>query len=1106
MSATSAIDLVPVLAGLNDAQKAAVMNPSAVLQILAPPGSGKTRTLTSRVAFLLGEPQRLKPQNVIVATFTVKAAREMKERISALVGDGIENKLVLGTFHSIARRYLVRYGHLVGLKSGWQIADSGDSLGICKRIVKRRKIPLEPSAVRSRISNFKARNTSPTAKALVPIYAPSTQSTQNKSKDITTDDFVLLYEDYCAALKASNLLDYDDLLLRCVELLQDHPECVSNIEAVLIDEFQDTNLVQLELMKLFSWKRQRITVVGDPDQSIYGFRAAEIRNLQRMLKLYPEALVVHLEENYRSSGAILLASLEVIQQDISRPKKKMTPTHEIGTRPVLRRVPTAGMEAMWIVSEILRIKAMTAGMVNYGDVAILVRSAILTRIIETSLTKAGVGYRMVGGLRFFDRVEVKTVLDYLRVLQNTSNSDALARIINIPPRKIGDTTLKGLVDEADRKKKSLWELVVKGVRGDIRLDTKINKVAEKGLAEFVNVILTTKRLMEEDSEEEKNLVDVVQFLLKKLGYEAYLQRHYPEDWEARSANVQELLVQAQDVGIDEESLPEVEGLEQGDTSTNSLYSGLEKFLVNVALTNGVKEEEDEDEEKFKEGQVTISTIHAAKGLEWPIVFIPGVYEGIIPHSRADDTDEERRLLYVAMTRAQAQLYMSCSMRNSLKEKTTLSQFLVHPPLTPLLDKRGPKLGFTTVQSLALILGRQCPSELELQLAIEKSGIPSILDDQFPEKEAWDSDTDEEGDGEENWERMKRRRLEGEYRHNTLELESGPKGWNSVPPLRAGEQQRSFVGYTRAMTMFEARGGVVDMGAGGIAGFKSASAHMVELNESRSNSEVERARKEHRGRHDQLTRSKLPPTATSQKASDPDPPPKSNAHPAKPKKRPAAGQGSLLKYFQKPAQTQTSHPGTKPPNASDVIKMSGNNLSLREQMEVLPQPKIPQMPQPAPAASAGSRRKAEFILLSSSPVRPPPVKRVKQTQRKEEPEYEPPSSPDFDLFVQSVKEREVAVVDAEATRVRPKAASAGDTGSRRENTVSDKGSGSAASISASRAGGPVPARTVNAASNSNPNSNSSSHSNAKAPVSQKPAQRRTLGIRRSMNGWQNRANK
>lgn len=372
-----------ILANLNASQRAAVSSAASTLAILAGPGSGKTHTLTSRTAWLLGY-EGLQPWNVIVATFTVKAAREMKERIGKLIGNGMEAQLILGTFHSIARRYLVRYGHLIDIPKDFGIADSSDSLAIIKRIVKRHNLTIDAAAARSRISGRKAKGAD---------YSPSQRS---KPKSLEAQEFETCYVEYEDALKRSNLLDYDDLLLRCVELLRSHPSCVSNVEAVLIDEFQDTNLVQFDLMRLFAAHRKRVTIVGDPDQSIYGFRSAETKNFKRMLVQYPDTITVPLEENYRSSGAILLAALEVIRQDQGRIAKSLMPTHIVGTQPVLRKLSSAHVEAQWIVTELRRCIALTGELLTFNDFAILLRSASLSRHVESALGKAGIPYRMVG--------------------------------------------------------------------------------------------------------------------------------------------------------------------------------------------------------------------------------------------------------------------------------------------------------------------------------------------------------------------------------------------------------------------------------------------------------------------------------------------------------------------------------------------------------------------------------------------------------------------------------------------------------------------------------------------------------------------------------------
>ena len=698
----------PILHGLNAAQLTAVTSPSDVLQVLAPPGSGKTKTLTSRVAYLL-QNHHYKPWNVICLTFTIKSSKEMKERIAKLIDNGIGSKIILGTFHSVCRRYLVSYGHKLGIPKDFGIADSSDSIAIIRRIIKRLGVSIDPKKAQSRISSSKSRG----------ITCAEVSHENAKKRNVEQHDFSLVFEAYQSQLTKSNLLDYDDLLLRTVDLLGRYPDCVSNVEAVLIDEFQDTNLVQFDLMRLFAAKNKRVTTVGDPDQSIYGWRSAEIGNLKRMQKEFHDILVIHLEENYRSSAAILLAAQEVIEQDESRPSKHLMPTHCPGTKPVLRRLPSAEIEASWIVSEILRVVGLTGGLLTFDDFAILLRSAALSRQIEAAMGRAGIAYRMVGGQKFFDRTEVKILLDYLRVISQPHNNDAVARIVNIPARGVGATTAKGLLEEAEARNTSFWSLIREYVLGRITLKTKISKAAEQGLGSFITIILTSQRKLK-DLGNLQSPEHILRLVIKKLGFKSYVERHHAEDYEARWANVEELAAQAagyaiisgNDVDQDEnDRLPRIEGLEQ--QLGNAAEEALSKFLANVALATELQREEDNVEGEQPNSLVTISTMHASKGLEWPVVFVPSAYEGCIPHSRAEDTDEERRLLYVAMTRAQALLYLSCPTRSSQREETTLSPFLSTKKVGRLLSNKAPSINASTINDICRILRRDHPTDVQV---------------------------------------------------------------------------------------------------------------------------------------------------------------------------------------------------------------------------------------------------------------------------------------------------------------------------------------------------------------------------------------------------------
>lgn len=712
-----------MLRGLNAAQRAAVTSKASVLQVLAPPGSGKTKTLTSRVAYLLAH-EGYRPQNVICCTFTIKASREMRERLRGLVGGDLESKLVLGTFHSICRRYLVTYGHLIGIPRNFGIADSDDSLGIIKRLQKKIKFGMEPRAARNKISSRKSKG-----QRLEDIV-------KTTGKSVEAQEFTMIFQEYETALATSNLLDYDDLLLKCVELLRKFPECVSNIEALLIDEFQDTNNVQFELMKLLASAKKKITIVGDPDQSIYGFRSAEIENLNRMQTYYPGTVVINLEENYRSSAAVLNLAQHVIEQDEERPSKRLKSTHCYGTLPVLRRLPNPHEEAAWLVSEVKRMTKMTGGCLEYGDIAILLRSAFLSLLIEKALANAGIPYKMVGGRRFFDRVEVRLLLDYLRVISHPDNNSALLSIINTPTRKVGDGTVAELNRAAEAAKVSLWTLVQKVLNGEITLEKKLSKPAEQGLKDLVALIKKGQDKLKtfEPAQAPGKLIELV---ASTLHFQDYLKKQYKEDWEDRWENVQELLLQAKDVTLQsltaEDQLPEVDGVKQAQVEGSQEV--LTRFLANVALSTEM-EAEDENEVKSR---ITISTIHSAKGLEWPVVFVPAVYEGSIPHSRAEDTSEERRLLYVAMTRAKALLYMTFPIMQSRSEsESILTQFLPGDVNHRLKDV-GPAFDDQTVQDIATILQRAAPPQEALAQA-----VTSLDDNESQFDDIWPADGSPKG--------------------------------------------------------------------------------------------------------------------------------------------------------------------------------------------------------------------------------------------------------------------------------------------------------------------------------------------------------------------------
>lgn len=606
-----------------------------------------------------------------------------------------------------------------------------NAIGDWQRIIKRLDATIEVKTAQGKISRHKAQGITPDALA-----------ERAKAEEM---ELVDVYRAYQAALADSSLLDYDDLLVRCCDLLREHPECVSNVQTVLVDEFQDTNTIQYDLMNLFAAQNRRITIVGDPDQSIYGFRSAEIQNLRRMQRRYPNTSIVLLESNYRSSASILKSAQDVIEQDTTRPSKTLQATHSFGTLPVLRKLPTANAEATWMVLEIKRAVAMTGGLVRMSDIAVLLRSASLSTRIETAFGRAGIPYKMVGGRKFFDRTEVKTLVNYLRVVSHTGHADALLNIINVPPRRIGDETIKQLTGGADKAQVPLWTFIKDVIQGRRSTEKKLQKAAEQGLCSLVKLIDAAKQKLQECADASAPCV-LLEHITDSLSFQEYLMRAYPLDEDSRWANVKELMGQANDAAASvgdvaqEEDLPQIEGVEQEQSHAGE--EALSKFLANVALaTEATKEGETETE------KVTISTIHAAKGLEWPVVFIPAVYNGSIPHSRAEVIDEERRLLYVAMTRAQALLYLSLPLRQPrLGEgedgSTTLTPFLTPKLVKERFRPKGPQLHEKVVYAIADILRRPRPTVDDMYKDL--NSLPSTLDDR------WTAEGEEKKDEDGQW--------------------------------------------------------------------------------------------------------------------------------------------------------------------------------------------------------------------------------------------------------------------------------------------------------------------------------------------------------------------
>ncbi|ADV20750.1 DNA helicase II/ATP-dependent DNA helicase PcrA [Cryptococcus gattii E566] len=542
-SSSSGITLYPYLASLNQAQlKAVIANPSTPLQILAGPGSGKTRVLTCRVAYLV-QHYKYSPNEIVAVTFTNKSANEMRKRLQKLLGDKQADQLVLGTFHATCVKYLRRYGRLIDLSNNFVIADADDCKKIMSGILKNRKAALDEASmslkegvVLSEISKAKAKGEPPEAMAI--------RATQSKSASTNTLAVIAdLYEEYQLALAEANSLDFDDLLLYALRLFKEAPRVVEDIRHILVDEFQDTNTTQYELLKRFAKAHKGVSVVGDPDQAIYGWRSAEIENLNKMTKDFPGVEAIYLEENYRSTGSILDAAHAIVSQDRQRIQKSLFTSHPKSTPVTLKVFGTPVIEASFISTEIKRLIAYSGGLLGYNDFAILLRYNALSRVIESSLQKDSIPNRIVGGHKFFERMEIKDLLAYLQLADNPGfnlNSDsstqpAFVRVVNVPKRSIGDKTLTDILSTAKSMKISPMELCERVTDGEA-IPTNIKPGVKKSLANFVGVIRKLRRAAERGT----SVADLIKMIIEKVNYEEYLRTSQP-DWDSRWENVKELV-------------------------------------------------------------------------------------------------------------------------------------------------------------------------------------------------------------------------------------------------------------------------------------------------------------------------------------------------------------------------------------------------------------------------------------------------------------------------------------------------------------------------------------------------------------------------------------
>ncbi len=637
-----------ILRNLNEQQKAACKIIEGPLLILAGAGSGKTRTITYRIAYLIAHD--ISPENILAVTFTNKAAEEMKERVYKIVGP-VANKITMGTFHSICSRILRKHAELIGYTKNFVIYDEKDALNVIKKIIKEMDLPVEsfaPKKIRKIISKYKREFVKPNMVA--GGYNPNTLK------------IATVYDKYVKFLFGNNAMDFDDLIGKTVELMSKYPEIKEfyneKFRFILVDEYQDTNRMQFELIKLLGDKYKNVCVVGDDDQSIYSFRGADIENILSFDKIFANTKVIKLEKNYRSTKNILKAASNVIKNNMGRKGKTLYTDWKEGEKIELIDGYSSMEEANLVMD---KIKSLIARGTRAGDIAILYRINALSRVFEVAAQKYRIPYVIVGGTRFFERAEVKDILAYLKTIVNPRDNVSLSRIINTPPRGIGKKSLELLELESAMKGVSLLEMLENLESIDLPSRTK------EAFRKFYKIYSDIKR-----ESEGKGVKEIIEVVLDKT---AYIEKMYnttsPEDM-SKIENIDELLNSAEEY----DSLTE--------TPT------LEEYLNQISLFTDI------DAWKEKGDRINMMTVHSAKGLEFDTVFIVGAVDGLFPHINNIDSDskieEERRLFYVAMTRAKEKLFVSYSHTRDFRGSfmpSVVSRFIKEIPEELLVEKRKP---------------------------------------------------------------------------------------------------------------------------------------------------------------------------------------------------------------------------------------------------------------------------------------------------------------------------------------------------------------------------------------------------------------------------------
>lgn len=620
--------------GLNPQQAEAVINTEGPMLIMAGAGSGKTKVLTCRVANLLQKGVR--PYRILAITFTNKAAAEMRERVNNMSGPAAKD-VWLFTFHAFCARFLrMEIDKLPGYGGNFAIYDTADSQNLIKQILKEMNLDdkrFQPSGILSRISN--AKNALQDAAAFA-----------RQAGDFYEQKVADIYSRYEQKLQLNNALDFDDLLMLSIKLLQENKEVrekyQERFDYLLVDEYQDTNHVQYLLTKILAEKHRNICVVGDADQSIYGWRGADIQNILDFEKDYPDAKVIKLEQNYRSTQIILDAANAVIENNTGRKPKNLWTENKSGADIIYFQAVDERDEARFVIEQLQNLQRTENK--KLGDMAILYRTNTQSRIFEEMLIKSGISYNMVGGLKFYERKEIKDIIAYLRVIFNPADSLSLLRIINVPKRGIGDASLAKIQAYAAANNVSLFEAVSNAAAIDGLSSRFVSK-----LDDLAGIIFELMNLANEAPVE-----DLIDRVLRDTGYLEELENERTPQAQSRIDNLHELISVAQEFAASEEE------------------NNLENFLAHVALVSDI------DDTELGEDAITLMTLHSSKGLEFPVVFLVGMEEGLFPHARTlmDETEieEERRLCYVGITRAKEKLFLS-----STKMRTIYGNTVTYPP-------------------------------------------------------------------------------------------------------------------------------------------------------------------------------------------------------------------------------------------------------------------------------------------------------------------------------------------------------------------------------------------------------------------------------------------